>query len=177
MKQKYLTLLSFTGVILCLDQATKLWIVDNYHLGESHPIISGFFNITYVRNPGAAFGIFADYPPQFRIPFFIIIPIVALIVIGILFYKLKDEQRLQATALAMILGGALGNFIDRIKLKYVIDFLDFYWGDKYHFPAFNVADSAITIGVGILMISLFKEARQDYLLAKAQDMAESSKEH
>ncbi|OFZ20614.1 MAG: signal peptidase II [Bdellovibrionales bacterium GWB1_55_8] len=153
--RKYLILTVITLVIIGLDQWTKQLVVGSFRLGESISIIPGLFNLTYVRNPGAAFGLLAQSHPAFRIPFFIIVPIVALGAIGYIFRKLPTDDIRLSSALSLVMGGAIGNLIDRALFGYVIDFLDFHWRYAYHFPAFNVADSAICVGVGILMLDLF----------------------
>ena len=137
-----------------LDQATKVYVDKNFFRHESVTIIENFFHFTYVRNQGAAFGILAD--SSFRLPFFITVSVVA--VIGILWYysTLQPRQNLLRYALALVLSGAIGNLIDRIRLGEVIDFIDVHWY-QYHYPAFNIADSAITIGVGLLLIDLWRE--------------------
>lgn len=153
-KPKYLILFILTTLIIGLDQITKLMVIQQFRLGESISIIAGYFNFTYVRNTGAAFGLLARSDPSFRIPFFVIVPIIALVAIGFIFKKIADNDFKLSSALSMVIGGAVGNLIDRVQFGYVIDFLDFHWLYKYHFPAFNVADSAICVGVGILMLDL-----------------------
>ncbi len=153
-KRKYIILLSLTAVIIGLDQITKYWIVEKFKLGESLPIIFDLFNFTYVQNKGAAFGLLAQANPIFRVPFFIVVPILALISIGYVFRKIADRDTKLAVALSLVIAGAVGNLVDRLTLGYVVDFLDFHWKWAYHFPAFNVADSAICVGVGILMLDL-----------------------
>lgn len=150
----YRLLLTASPLLLILDQWTKLLVDNRFVLYESVPLIDNFLALTYVRNKGAAFGILAD--SAVRIPFFITVSIVALV--GILWYlhKIDIAQKLQHWALALIFSGALGNLIDRIRLGEVIDFIDAHWY-QYHWPAFNVADSAITIGVGLLLIDLWRE--------------------
>jgi signal peptidase II len=143
--------------IVILDQYTKWLVVKNFFYGESISVVSGFFNLTYVRNSGAAFGFLADAHPEFRVPFFIIVPVIAMGVIGYLFKDLKSSQNLMATALSLVVGGAIGNFIDRVRFNYVVDFLDFHWKFQYHFPAFNVAGSAICVGVGFLLLDLIRQ--------------------
>ncbi|MCC7442871.1 MAG: signal peptidase II [Bdellovibrionales bacterium] len=140
---------------LVLDQWTKLETVARFRLGESLPVINGFFNLTYVRNTGAAFGILAEAHPSLRIPFFLLVPAIALVVIGYIFRRLPDTSIKVSTALALVISGAIGNLIDRARLGYVIDFLDFHWRYRWHFPAFNVADIVICVGVGLLMLDLF----------------------
>lgn len=154
LKPKYLILFIVTWLVMILDQWTKNWVLKHFQLGETQPLISGFFNFTYVQNTGAAFGVLRNADPAFRIPFFMIVPLVAIFVIGYVFYKLPQKDVKLSIALSLVVGGAFGNLIDRIQLGYVVDFLDFHWKYRYHFPAFNVADSAICIGVGLLMLDL-----------------------
>jgi signal peptidase II len=117
-------------------------------LHYSIPIIDGFFNLTYIRNTGAAFGILAGSAEAFRLPLLLLFSVVAIGFIVMMLRRLPSHEKGLITALALILGGAIGNLIDRVFYGEVIDFLDFYWG-SYHWPAFNVADSCITIGVAI----------------------------
>ncbi|MEK6579951.1 MAG: signal peptidase II [Bdellovibrionota bacterium] len=140
--------------IILLDQLTKYLVLGNFHLGESQPVIPGLLNLTYIRNTGAAFGMLAQADPKFRIPFFVIVPLAALSAIVYVFRRIPAKDRKLSVALALVMGGAMGNLIDRLSLGYVVDFLDFHWKYRYHFPAFNVADSAICMGVAILMFDL-----------------------
>ena len=142
---------------LVVDQATKLYIHGSMALHQSIPVLEGLFNITYVRNRGAAFSFLSN--ASWRIPFFIAVTMVALIVIVVALRKLRDDQRLAQSALAMIFSGALGNLIDRIRLGEVIDFLDVYIGSA-HWPAFNVADSLICVGVALVALDMFREERR-----------------
>jgi len=153
---RYRTLSIIASVVLILDQATKLYVDANFRLHETVPVIRDFFHLTYVRNKGAAFGILADN--AVRIPFFITVSIIAML--GILWYikRIKDEQKLAIYSLSLVFSGALGNLIDRIRLGEVIDFLDVFW-QRHHWPAFNVADSAITVGVTLLFIEMWREER------------------
>jgi signal peptidase II len=154
MTRKWKLLLGIAPVVIALDQWTKIEILKHFTLGESLPLIPNFFEFTYVRNTGAAFGFLADAHPEFRVPFFILVPLIALGAIGYLFRALPGQSRLLATALSLVVGGAIGNLIDRVRLGFVVDFLSFHYKSMYYFPAFNVADSAICIGVGILMLDL-----------------------
>jgi signal peptidase II len=119
--------------------------------------VENFFNITYIRNKGAAFGFLAD--TSFRLPFFILISIIAVVVIIGIFRKLRPEQKLTAVSLSLIFAGALGNLIDRIRLGEVIDFLDAHWYE-HHWPSFNVADSAICVGVFLIAIDMLLDERR-----------------
>lgn len=151
---KYWILASLTPVIVLLDQWTKSIVFGHFRVGETLSVIPDFFNLTFVKNPGAAFGLFASAEPSFRVPFFLIIPVIALAAIAYVFRKLPAKDILISTALSLVIGGAVGNLLDRFSLNYVIDFLDFHWKNTYHFPAFNVADSAICVGVCILVLDM-----------------------
>ena len=145
-------------LLLFIDQWTKHEVRARFVLGESLVQIQGLFDLTYVQNRGAAFGLLAQAPASFREPFFLLIPLSALVVMSIVFYRLKKSDTTLALALSLVMGGALGNLWDRIQLGFVVDFLDFHWHQAYHFPAFNVADSAICIGVAILMLDSLRRA-------------------
>jgi signal peptidase II len=158
MKLKLIYLTSMTGVLVALDQITKIYIQTRFMLGESIEVIRGYFNLTYVQNPGAAFGFLARSPEVFRDSFFLIIPPLAMILILYFLKTVKDDDHIQILALSLVFGGALGNYIDRLRVGYVIDFLDFHIQHKYSWPAFNIADSAIVCGIIILFILSFKES-------------------
>ena len=141
--------------ILILDRWTKAWIQSRFDLSESATVIDGFFNITYVRNTGVAFGIFSSISsPAKTLLLSVFTAFAAVIVIA---YSVRNPagHRLLQVALALILGGALGNLYDRLAYGYVVDFLEFYIR-TYHWPAFNVADSAITIGVALLALEIIR---------------------
>ena len=154
--RKILILLGVVLFLVILDQWTKQRVHHGFRLGESLPLIEGILNFTYVRNTGAAFGLLATADPSFRVPFFLLMPVIALVAIGYVFRKLPAEDVRGSTALALVVSGALGNLIDRVVYGFVIDFIDFHWQGQVHFPAFNVADSAICIGVGLLMLDMFQ---------------------
>lgn len=159
--RKYLTLSTIAVLIIGIDQWTKMAVVSRFRLGESISVIEGIFNLTFIRNFGAAFGILATADSNFRTPFFIIVPVVALLAIGYVFQKVPENDLRMTTALSLVIAGAVGNLIDRLTIGYVVDFLDFHWRGGYHFPAFNVADSAITVGVGLLMLDLFIQDQRE----------------
>jgi len=155
MKRRNVIFLATVAGLLILDQVTKYVIHTGMALHDSIPVIPGFFSITYIRNPGAAFGFLAGASPAFRYVFFIGITVFA---IGLILHYLRvyaDEDQLLTVSLGMILSGALGNLIDRIRFGEVIDFLDFYIGVN-HWPAFNVADSAISCGAFVLFIYIIQ---------------------
>ena len=143
-------------ITLLLDQITKIAIVGSFALGEALPITS-FFNLVRVHNPGAAFSFLADAGGWQRW-FFTGLGVAAA---GVMVYLLRSHtgQTLFCLALSLLLGGAVGNVIDRVLYSYVVDFLDFYYG-TWHFPAFNVADSAITLGAGLLILDELLRVRR-----------------
>ncbi|MBK5273456.1 MAG: lipoprotein signal peptidase [Desulfuromonadales bacterium] len=157
MKPRYTLFVILTIVGLLLDQITKLYIDRSMRLFDSIPLLPDFFNITYVRNRGAAFSFLSD--ASWRLPFFIGISIVASIAILVAFHKLRDDQKLAQISLAMIFSGAIGNLIDRVRMGEVIDFLDAHWY-RHHWPAFNVADSLICVGVFLLALDMLLEDRR-----------------
>lgn len=146
--------------VVVLDQLTKLWVVRSFVLNESLEIVPGYFNLTYLTNKGAAFGFLAGQTGAWRHYFFLVLGTVALGVIGAIWWRLRHAHVLYLIALPMIAGGALGNLIDRVRLGAVVDFLDVHVG-VHHWPAFNVADSAITVGVGFfLLANIMEEVKQ-----------------
>jgi signal peptidase II len=147
--------------LIFVDQSTKIYIHTQFMLGESKAIIEGFFNITYVRNLGAAFGLLSDSHETFRHVFFLSVPLIAVIIIFFMLRSTPGNDRWQVWALSAISGGALGNYIDRIRFGYVIDFLDFHYRQVYSYPAFNVADSAIVCGVMILSALIVRDMRRE----------------
>jgi len=136
-------------LIAVADQVTKLWVRGVFALGESRPIIDGFFHLTYVRNTGAAWGMLGGQ--NIWLAVLSVVVLALMVIFRRAFLSNTWEHRI---ALGLLAGGILGNVCDRIKLGYVTDFLDFYWR-SHHFPAFNIADSAICVGVGIYILSSF----------------------
>jgi signal peptidase II len=149
---KMLLFLITLPLILVFDQWTKRLMVQHFYLGESIEIIPSIMNITYVQNKGAAFGMLSGLNASIRDPFFLVVPIVALLVIFAWFRQLPAKSRWLALALSLIVSGAIGNFIDRLHYGFVVDFLDFHWHYQAHFPAFNIADSAICVGVAMILL-------------------------
>ncbi len=152
--KKYLPYLSLIGSILILDQVSKLWIAKNILHGTSRAVIPGFFNLTHVRNRGAIFGFFSQSgSPVIHV----LLTAASLIALGlVLFYfaRVPAQEKLLKITLALILGGALGNQIDRILRGYVVDFLEVYV-KSFVWPSFNVADSCISIGAVLLVYIFF----------------------
>jgi len=152
------SMISVVGLLA--DQATKLYVDKVMSLYQTIPVIDGLFNIFYIRNKGAAFSFLSD--ASWRIPFFVTISLVASIAIIIGIYKLREDQKLAQVSMAMIFTGAVGNLIDRVRMGEVIDFLDVYW-KTHHWPAFNVADSLICVGVALLALDMFREEKRQKL--------------
>ena len=141
------------GLVVVLDFITKAYISSTMILHDSFVVIGGFFNVTYVRNPGAAFGFLANTSPVFRSFFFLCVTVAVIVMILYYISKSKVEDMLETFALSLIVSGAAGNLIDRVRFGEVIDFLDVYIG-SHHWPAFNVADSAISVGAVLLILQL-----------------------
>ena len=155
----------FAILIIVVDQLTKAWVLQDLGLrfeGQSHPILDPFFNVTLVHNEGVSFGLFGDGSMRWLLSIF------SVAVAGVLgWWALKAERRLLVTAIGLIMGGAIGNVIDRIRFGFVVDFLDvsgphFFLGSmKINFPwIFNVADSAICIGVVLLILDSIRAERE-----------------
>ncbi len=157
MKKRYTLFAAISVIGIIVDQITKFYIDRSMQLFDSIPIVDNFFNLTYVRNKGAAFSFLSN--ASWRLPFFITVSAVAALVILIAFHRLRDDQRLAHISLAMIFSGAVGNLIDRLRLGEVIDFLDAHW-HQLHWPAFNVADSLICVGVFLLAADMFLEEKR-----------------
>ncbi len=153
MKKDYYLLIVPAVVIIVLDQISKFLIVRSMHIFESIPVISGFFNLVHIRNRGMAFGLMNRPGSNFSFYFLVAATIVAVSLLVYWFSRLKSEERRLILGLSLILGGAIGNLIDRLRFHEVSDFLDFYIG-PYHWPAFNVADSAITVGTFWVAINI-----------------------
>jgi signal peptidase II len=142
-----MTVLLLSMTLTFLDQATKRLVTERFYLGESLPVLPGFFNLTYVRNTGAAWGLFGGFSAGLALVSAVVL--VALVVYRRAFLTDSLAHRL---ALGLMIAGIVGNLLDRVRLGYVVDFLDFHRGGS-HFPAFNVADSCICVGVGIYLLT------------------------
>lgn len=154
MKKKYFIFGLLAGIVIVIDQLTKFIITHTIPIYGSVPVINGFFNLVHIYNRGMAFGLMNQ--PGNDITFYVLTLLTIGAIIGLIIWysKLKDESWKVTMAFSLILGGAVGNLVDRLFFKKVIDFLDFYIG-SYHWPAFNIADSAITIGTCVLAYILF----------------------
>jgi signal peptidase II len=146
--------LAIVATIAILDQLTKLLVVAQMELYETIPVIPGLLNLTHIRNTGVAFGLFNTAEFAYKPLVVSLLALAALVGVGLYAMQLPAGNRLARVGLALILGGATGNLVDRARQGYVVDFVDAYWND-WHFWAFNVADAAISVGVGLLIIDLF----------------------
>ncbi len=146
--------------VILLDQASKEWVRGAFSLHESVPLIPGFFNLTYIRNTGAAWGMFSNHTWALSL-----LALVMLVLLIVFRRKIMPPGMLNRVALGLLCGGIVGNLLDRLRLDYVTDYLDVYVG-SWHWPAFNIADSAICIGVGLYVLGT--------LLAKPPKAADQS---
>ncbi len=159
MKRKYWVLLITCLVILLLDQWTKYEVQQRLHLRQTVEVIQGFFNLTHIRNTGGAFGIFGGEKGGLGSLFFVVVSLIALGSILFFFIKVKEDEKTLPFTFSLVLSGAIGNLIDRLMYGEVVDFLDFHLF-SYHWPAFNIADSAITLGIGLMALELFIKDRK-----------------
>jgi len=157
LRHKYLWAGSIICILIVLDQYTKYLVDARIRMYDMVPVIPGFFNLTNVRNKGAAFSILAGLPDGLRGAFFISVTVIAVLVI--LAFIRNTQEPLLVVAFSLITGGAIGNVIDRIRLGEVIDFIQWYV-KSWYWPSFNVADSAITIGVVLLAFDMLFRKKQ-----------------
>jgi len=150
------------SLVLILDQVTKFFILKNLAWGKIISVIPGFFDVVHVHNKGAAFGMLHTLSDSIRVPFFYFITLIAIIVIIYAFQQVDEKNKFYAYPLSLICGGVLGNVLDRIRFGYVIDFLSVHIHDKILFgirlewPAFNVADSAITVSMVLIVVQILR---------------------
>jgi signal peptidase II len=164
MTPKLKLFLGALGFAIPLDQLSKAWISRSLTYADQIPVIPGFFDITHVRNPGAAFGFLATSAEPVRLFFFVGVTLVAIALIFSFYTKLAPGDRFSALSLGLILGGAVGNLIDRVRYGEVVDFLHFRLWGGYTWPDFNFADSFIVVGVILLVIELLateSESREE----------------
>ncbi len=148
------------AAVVVLDRITKWLIAQKITLHDSVDIVPGMFRLTHVQNQGAAFGLFADSPSEWKVAMLILFSIAALGVVSALLWKNGNAMNATAIALSLVMGGAVGNLWDRVAAGRVIDFLDFYLG-SHHWPAFNIADSAIVVGALLLLTEIFLTTPQE----------------
>lgn len=156
--KRYAIILSLASVVAAIDQWTKVLVIDNLKLWSSHPIIEGFFNLVHVQNRGAAFGFLNSNEITWQFWLFTLASLAAVVILFYFARTAKEHETSLFISLGLVLGGAVGNFVDRLFHRYVTDFLDFHVGDL-HWPAFNVADIAICVGVGIMLLLTLRQGR------------------
>lgn len=160
MGRRYRAIALTAGAVLALDQLTKVWIQQTIPVWEKgFSVIPGFFDIVHILNRGAAFGFLNRTDIDWQRPFFIAVSLLAMGLIAGLARSKEDDGPFYIHGLGLILGGALGNLLDRIRLGVVVDFLDFYVGE-WHWPAFNVADMGICLGAAGLLVSFYQQRRR-----------------
>lgn len=160
--------LTIVAVVLVCDMLTKLWIIQNFSLYESVPVLGEWVRLTYTHNRGAAFGIHVGEHSRL---FFLVLSLVALVVLGLLYRGTAATDRLRIGALSLVAGGAVGNIVDRIRYERgVVDFLDVGIG-SHRWPVFNVADMAVSTGAILLLVSFYAEGRQEAAGEKAGEKA------
>lgn len=172
MKKNLLFYIAIILVIIIADQWSKDVVASNFYLGESVKVIDGMLNFTHARNTGAAFSFGGNFSNWLRYLLFLALPVVACAWLAALLVKSFKGPKILTWAYALILGGAIGNLIDRFRLGYVVDFIDFYQGD-WHFATFNIADSAITIAAALLIIDYFIGKKREHDLKKIEKASES----
>jgi signal peptidase II len=158
MIDRLLVPLSIAAFVFVVDQTTKLAVRYTIDPRDSIPVLDGFIHLVHARNPGAAFSFLAEAPAWFRGPFFLVITIIAVVVLLYVIARAPAEDRLMRLALGGVLGGAFGNLLDRLIYGEVTDFIDVHWRE-YHWPAFNVADSSITLAVIAVVVQALFSAR------------------
>ena len=158
MRKRYYIL---TLLILVFDHLTKWWISSEFGLHQSFDIIPHYLRIVRVHNTGVAFGLFAEFHSAWKPYLLALMAVIAVVVIVIYSARMPSERILLQLALAVTMGGILGNFIDRIAHGFVVDFIEFHIRDKFYWPTFNVADSAITVGIALLLIDTIKNPEED----------------
>ncbi len=152
-------------LVVALDRFTKWLVSQRISLHDSVDVIPGLFRLTHVQNQGAAFGLFAESPSEWKVAMLILFSVAALAVVSALLWKNGNAMNATAIALSLVFGGALGNLWDRVASGRVIDFLDFYIG-SHHWPAFNVADSAIVVGALLLLSEIFLAPQEEKAISQ-----------
>ncbi|MEI6125643.1 MAG: signal peptidase II [Pseudomonadota bacterium] len=152
--KKYFTVACIATLVIFLDQVTKYYICKLVPLYSRIEVLKGCLDIIHIRNSGIAFGLLKGFGSQYKTPALFLVGAVALFLLLFLVSQIKKEHALQRFSLSLILGGAIGNLIDRVRMGEVVDFIDAHWNNVYHWPAFNFADAGISVGI---MLMLFDE--------------------
>jgi len=163
--RKYHILIAASVVVL--DRLSKWLVAQKIGLSDSVDIIPGLFRLTHVQNKGAAFGLFSESPSEWKVAMLILFSVAALAVVSALLWKNGNAMNATAIALSLVFGGALGNLWDRVATGRVVDFLDFYVG-SHHWPAFNIADSAIVVGALLLLSEIFLAPQEEKIVSQQE---------
>ena len=158
MRNKYLFLFIISSALIIIDQYTKFMVSLHIPLNYSVNVVAGFFNLTHIRNSGVAFGNFSEQNSELKPYLLIFVSIIAIIAILVIFHQTEREKKLVQTGLVLVFSGAIGNLIDRVLHKEVIDFIDIFF-ENQHWPAFNIADACITIGVMLLAADMLVNSK------------------
>ncbi|HKD14847.1 MAG TPA: signal peptidase II [Candidatus Angelobacter sp.] len=153
--------------VVMLDRLSKWLVAQKIGLSDSVDIIPGLFRLTHVQNKGAAFGLFSESPSEWKVAMLILFSVAALAVVSALLWKNGNAMNATAIALSLVFGGALGNLWDRVATGRVVDFLDFYVG-SHHWPAFNIADSAIVVGALLLLSEIFLAPQEEKIVSQQE---------
>lgn len=156
------------ALVVGLDRLTKWVISQKITLHDSVDVVPGVFRLTHVQNQGAAFGLFSESPSEWKVAMLILFSVAALAVVSALLWRNGNAMNATAIALSLVFGGALGNLWDRVATGKVVDFLDFYLG-SHHWPAFNIADSAIVVGALLLLSEIFGAPQEDKAVKQSGD--------
>lgn len=159
MRRSFVLFLGVALAAVVFDQATKFWVRRALEPYAVVPVVPNVLDLTYVLNPGAAFGMFARAPASVVLPFFVLVAAVAIVAIVFLWPRVPAHATRLHVALALILAGATGNLIDRLRFRAVVDFIDLHWF-QYHWPAFNAADASICVGLGLVALDLLHASRR-----------------
>lgn len=165
--QRYKLLAIVTIVSVVLDQATKAWAVTSLRPVGIKTVIRGYFDLRYSLNTGAAWSFLADADPTFRRTFFLVATVGAMALIAGMYHRARMDQTAYRWALACLFGGAIGNFIDRVRAGHVVDFISLHLKDRFHWATFNVADIAITAGLLLLLFDMLKSKKKAAAQASA----------
>lgn len=149
------------GLVFALDRWTKAWAVSELALVHTRPLLGEWLRLTYVRNTGVAFGLFADFQSAWKPYVLAAMAVVAVAVILVYSTRMPNHRVLLQVALAITMGGILGNFTDRVVHGFVVDFIEFHYREMFYWPTFNVADSAISIGIALLLIDTVKNPEME----------------
>jgi signal peptidase II len=155
------------ALIVVVDHLSKWLVAQKIILHDSIDVVPGLFRLTHVQNQGAAFGLFSESPSEWKVAMLILFSVAALAVVSALLWKNGNSLNATAVALSLVFGGALGNLWDRVASGRVVDFLDFYVG-SHHWPAFNIADSAIVVGALLLLSEIFLAPQEEKVVRQQE---------